>query len=116
MTEDDLDAFMKRFEQPASVVQDELFPAVALVGGEEVRALACREIAELMERLGAFPSAPRFRTIVAIRNRLTHVYPDLPARQATNLNEAYEAVGDLLSAYEEVRRYLDWRLTPPAAA
>lgn len=105
---------MKRFEQLVNVIQDELFGAVAVAGAEDMRALARREVAELMERLGAIPSAARFRTIVAIRNRLTHVYPDRPERQAQNLNDACDAVGDVLSAYQAVREYLERRLPHPA--
>lgn len=104
--EDELDAFMKRFEQLVSTVQEELFKAVALVGGEDIRSLARREVTELMERLGALPSASRFRTLVAIRNRIAHVYPDWPDRQASNLNEAFAGIGDLLAACEHAGRYL----------
>lgn len=104
--EDDLDAFMKRFEQLLGTVQDELFKTIALVGGEDTRSLARREVTELMERLGALPCASRFRTLVAIRNRIAHVYPDRPDRQASNLNEAFAAVDDLLAVCEHACRYL----------
>ena len=108
--EDDLDAFLKRYEQLVSVIQDELFKAVAILGGEDIRGLARREVSELMERLGALAVAERFRVIVAIRARIAHVYPDDPSRQSQNLNEAYAAIPDLLAAYEGVRRYLESRL------
>ena len=108
--EDDLDAFLKRYEQLVNTIQDELFKVVAIVGGEDVRGLARREVAELMDRLGALPSAASFRLLVAIRNRIAHSYPDDPERQAGNLNAAYEAVTDLLAAHEGVRRYLERRL------
>jgi hypothetical protein len=109
-TEDDLDAFLKRFEQLVNTVQDELFKAIAVVGGEDTRSMARREVAELMERLGAIPSAAKFRTLVAIGNRIAHIYPDEPERQASNLNEAYAAVTDLLSAHVAAARYLERRL------
>lgn len=109
-TEDDLDAFLKRFEQLVSTIQDELFKAIAVSGGEETRGLARREVAELMERLGALPSAARFRTLVAIRNRITHAYPDRPGRQANNLNEAYAAIDNLLVACETASRDLERRV------
>ena len=108
--EDDLDAFLKRYEQLVNAIQDELFKVVAIVGGEDVRGLARREVAELMDRLGALPSAAGFRLLVTIRNRIAHSYPDEPERQAANLNAAYETVPDLLAAHEGVRRYLDRRL------
>ena len=108
--EDDLDAFLKRYEQLVNTIQDELFKVVAIVGGEDVRGLARREVAELMDRLGALPSAASFRLLVAIRNRIAHSYPDDPERQAGYLNAAYQAVPDLLAAHEGVRRYLERRL------
>jgi uncharacterized protein YutE (UPF0331/DUF86 family) len=108
--EDDLDAFLKRYEQLVNAIQDELFKVVAIVGGEDVRGLARREVAELMARLGALPSAESFRLLVAIRNRIAHSYPDDPGRQAANLNAAYETVPDLLAAHDGVRRYLERRL------
>jgi hypothetical protein len=108
--EDDLDAFLKRYEQLVNTIQDELFRVVAIIGGEDVRDLARREVAELMDRLGALPSAASFRLLVAIRNRIAHSYPDDPERQAANLNAAYAAAPDLLAAHEGVRRYLERRL------
>lgn len=108
--EDDLDAFLKRYEQLVNTIQDELFEVVAIVGGEDTRGLARREVAELMDRLGALPAAASFRLLVVIRNRIAHSYPDDPERQAGNLNAAYEAVPDLLAANEGVRRYLERRL------
>jgi hypothetical protein len=110
-TEDDLDAFLKRFEQLVSMLQGEVFKAIAVIGGEDLHELSRREVSELMERLGAIPSAAIFRTLVAIRNRVSHVYPDEPERQARNVNEAYAAITDLLSAYDTARRYLEQRLS-----
>jgi hypothetical protein len=112
--EDHIDAFLKRYEQLVSAIQNELFKAVALIGDEDIRSLSRREVTELMERLGALPSATRFGTLVAIRNRIAHIYPDDPARQVRNLNEAYEAVPDLIEAYGAVQRYLERRLPAPA--
>lgn len=108
--EDDIDAFLKRFEQLVNAIQDEVFKAIAVLGGEDMRGLSRREVAELMERLGAVPSAATFRTLVAIRNRIAHVYPNDPERQATNLNEAYAGVPNLLSAHAAASRYLESRL------
>jgi uncharacterized protein YutE (UPF0331/DUF86 family) len=108
--EDDLDAFLKRYEQLVNAMQDELFKVVAIVGGEDIRGLAQREVAELMGRLGVLRSAESFRVLVGIRNRIAHIYPDDPERQAANLNAAYESVPDLLATYEAVRGYLEHRL------
>ena len=110
--EDDIDAFLKRYEQLVGAIQDELFRSVAIIGGEDVRSLAPREVAELMARLGAISSADRFGELVAIRNRIAHIYPHDPDRQSANLNAAYEAISDLLEVYRAVRLYLEKRLPP----
>ena len=109
--EDDIDALLKRFELLVNTLQDEMFKAIGVLGGEDIRSLSRREAAELMERLGALPSAARFRTLVAIRNRIAHVYPDDPERQARNLNEAYAAVDDLFASHTAASKYLERRLS-----
>ena len=86
---------------------------MAILGGEDIRSLARREVLDLMDRLGALPSAERFRVLVTIRNRIARVSPDDRDRQARNLNEAYAAIPDLLAAHEDVRRYLELRLPDP---
>jgi hypothetical protein len=97
--QDDLDAFLKRFEQLVLTLQDQVFIGLALREGEEVRELSRRDLTELMERLQAIPSASDFRELVMIRNRLAHLYPEEPERQAANLNAAYLAAPRLLAAW-----------------
>jgi hypothetical protein len=100
--QDDIDAFLKRFEQLVLTLQDQVFIGLALREGEDPRGMSRRDVAELMERLGALSSARRFRDFVAVRNRLAHLYPDDPARQAANLNAAYEAAPALLHLTERL--------------
>ena len=96
--QDDIDAFLKRFEQLVLTLQDQVFVGLATGEGEDPRELSRRDLAELMERLHAIPSAEEFRNFVGIRNRLVHLYPEEPDRQAANLNAAYEATPRLLEA------------------
>ena len=59
--EDDLDAFLKRYEQLVNAIQDELFKIVAIVGGEDIRGLARREERQagmLRRRPGPTESCP----------------------------------------------------------
>jgi hypothetical protein len=102
--QDDIDAFLKRFEQLVLTLQDQVFIGLALREGEDPREMSRRDLTELMERLGAVPSASQFRDFVAVRNRLAHLYPDDPARQAANLNAAYQAAPLLLRASEQAAR------------
>jgi hypothetical protein len=96
--QDDIDAFLKRFEQLVLTLQDQVFVGLALREGEDPRELSRRDMTELMERLRAIPSAGEFRELVTIRNRLAHLYPEEPERQAANLNAAYQATPRLLAA------------------
>ena len=98
--QDDIDAFLKRFEQLVLTLQDQVFVGLAIREGEDPREMSRRDVVELMERLGAIPSAKQFRDLVAVRNRLAHLYPEDPARQAANLNAAYQAAPLLLQASE----------------
>jgi hypothetical protein len=102
--QDDIDAFLKRFEQLVLTLQDQVFIGLALREGEDARGLSRRDVTELMERLHAIPSALDFREIAMIRNRLAHLYPEEPERQAANLNAAYQATPRLLNAARQAAR------------
>lgn len=102
--QDDVDAFLKRFEQLVLTLQDQLFVGLAIREGEDPRELSRRDMTELMERLHAIPSADEFRELVMIRNRLAHLYPEEPERQAANLNAAYQATPRLLEAARQSAR------------
>lgn len=106
--QDDIDAFLKRFEQLVLTLQDQVFVGLAIRESEDTRELSRRDLTELMERLHAIPSAVDFRGFVMIRNRLAHLYPEDPERQAANLNAAYDAAPRLLEAARQAAR----RATP----
>jgi hypothetical protein len=100
-----VDAFLKRFEQLVSAIQDTLFRGLAVLERESLAGRSRRDVAELMERLGALSSSRRFGEIAVVRNRLAHLYPTDPDRQATNLNAAHAATPDLLAVLDGVRTY-----------
>jgi hypothetical protein len=102
LPEIDIDAFLKRFKQLVLTLQDQVFIGYAIREGEDPRELSRRDLAELMERLGAIPSASTFRELVIIRDRLADLYPEEPERQAASLNAAYEAAPRLLEAWRAV--------------
>jgi hypothetical protein len=110
--QDDIDAFLKRFEQLVLSLQDQVFVGLAIREGEDPRELSRRDLAELMERLRAIPSAAEFREFVGIRNRLAHLYPEEPDRQAANLNAAYEAAPRLLEAARQAASLAPRRARP----
>ena len=51
----------KRFEQLVLTLQDQVFVGLAIQEGEDPRELSRRDLAELMERLQAIPSASEFQ-------------------------------------------------------
>jgi hypothetical protein len=85
--QDEVDAFLKRFEQLVLTRQGQVFVGLAIRDGEDPRQMSRRDLAELMERLGAIPSAKQFRDFVAVRNRLAHLYPEDPTRQAPPMRQ-----------------------------
>ena len=100
-----VDAFLKRFEQLVSAIQDTLFRGLAVLEGESLAGRSTRDVAELLERLGALSSSRRFGEIAVVRNRLAHLYPTDPERQAANLNAAYEATPRLLATLDGIKDY-----------
>ena len=57
--QDDIDAFLKRFEQLVLTLQDQVFVGLAIREGEDPRGLSRRDVTELMERLDAIPVGRR---------------------------------------------------------
>jgi hypothetical protein len=105
--EEGLDAFLKRFEQLVTTIQDQVFRAIALAEAEDLAGMSRRDVAERMERLGAIPSAGQFRDLVVLRNRLSHLYPDDPGRQVAILNAAWAGSTALLDAAGQLNKCVD---------
>ena len=62
------------------------------------------------------PDALAFLDAVRIRNRLAHVYPDDPERQARRLNEGYVASALLLDCVSRAEAWLTRRRPIPTAS
>lgn len=93
------DAFLKRFESLANHLQDQVFRLI--IAAEAVRepsALSRRDIADYMEELGVIADSDASFDAIRVRNRLAHVYPDEPERQAGQLNAAWSAAEVVLAA------------------
>lgn len=92
-----LDAFLLRFENLANHLQDSVFRRIAVEEeGRDPSRMSRRDVVELMDRLGRVPSAAAFLDAARVRNILSHVYPDEPAKSAAILNRAAVAAGVLL--------------------
>ncbi|GAA0599426.1 hypothetical protein GCM10009416_41910 [Craurococcus roseus] len=111
------DAFPKRFENLVNHLQDRLWRRVAVEQGFRDPALMSRrDLADLMEKFGLLESADAFAEMVKTRNRLLHMYPNDPARQATRLNQACEQSAVLLAAADAAQAWAARRLSPPPPA
>ncbi len=117
-TRTEADAFLKRFENLTNHLQDQVFRLV--VAAEAVRepgGLSRRDTADYMEKLGVIADSDAFFDALRVRNRLSHVYPDEPARQAGQLNAAWSAAEVVLAAAATTKAWAARRgLGPPPAS
>ena len=100
-----VDALLKRFEQLEDLMENKLFRGLALIEGEDLSALSKRDLADLMEKLGAIASASEWMLISLLRNRLAHEYPNQPERQADRLNEVGSRARILVKYLDAIRHY-----------
>lgn len=84
--EEKIDALMFRFSSAFSMIQDHVFKSIAIVEGEDISESSRRDVANLMEKLGAIRSSKDITTLSALRNKVSHVYPDHPEKQAEIVN------------------------------
>lgn len=111
------DAFLKRFENLVNHPQDQLWRRVAVEQGFRNPAdMSRRDLADLMEKLGLLASADDFTDVIRTRNRLSHLYPADPARQATRLNQAHEQSAVLLAAADAAAAWAARRFSSPPPA
>lgn len=64
-----------------------------------------------LERLGAVPSAQRWRLLREVRNSLAHEYPENPALQAAALTRLVVGVRELLLLWSSVLTFAQSRLS-----
>ena len=111
------DAFLKRYENLVSHLQDQVWRRIVVEEGlRDPAEMSRRDIAEQMERAGLLPDALGFLDAVRIRNRLAHLYPDDPERQARRLNEGYGASALLLDCVSRAEAWLARRRPIPPAS
>jgi len=107
--EESLDALLQRFNSLTAMVQDHITRGILTLEEENVVEKTQRARRELMERLGALKPELRFGTLVELRNRIAHFYPDEAEKQAQILNEVHKRSRDLIEAYNEAMVYADKR-------
>lgn len=101
-----MDAFLKRFENLVNHLQDQVFRlAIEVVRAGDTAALSRRDVLDGLEKVGALASADAFLDAARVRNRLAHVYPDDPERQAGQLNRAWAGAAHALDALHAIRAW-----------
>lgn len=107
-----LDQFVYRFSKLQDTAGQQLFPALLRVLQEPVQEQSVRDRLNRLEQLRILPDAAAWDQIRAVRNRLTHEYPDAPERQAAILNLAWQAAPALISITAQVADQARKSLSP----
>ena len=81
-----MDAFIYRYGSLVANIQDAIFKSIGEIEQEPVNTMSNRDKSNLMERLGALPSAEEFSSIAYIRNKLMHDYPEEAQKQLDRMN------------------------------
>ncbi|TCZ64326.1 hypothetical protein [Roseicella aquatilis] len=107
------DALIKRFENLVNTLQDQVFHLIAENElARDPERMSRRDVLDTMEKIGVLTEADRFHDAVRLRNRLSHIYPDDPGRQAGQLNRVHAAASTALEALKGGEAWAARRLTP----
>jgi hypothetical protein len=101
-----LDAFIYRYGSLVSNIQDSIFKSIGEAEQEPVNAMSNRDKVNLMEKLGALPSATEFASLAVIRNKLMHDYPEEAQKQIDRMNFIIDEAPRLLSLFLGIAGYV----------
>jgi hypothetical protein len=102
-----LDAFIYRYGSLVSNIQDAIFKSIGEVEQESVTTMSNRDKTNLMERLGALPSAEEFSVIAFIRNKLMHNYPEEAQKQLDRMNFITHEASRLIELFIGIAKYAE---------
>lgn len=88
----DVDQLLFRYNKLQDAMGQRLFPAILMLGGDWSEDQTFLDRLDLLEKFGAISAAQQWNEIRAIRNKLTHEYPDAPELNAANLNRVVESI------------------------
>jgi hypothetical protein len=111
-----LDQFIYRFGKLQDTAGTQLFPALLAALEEPYRGWAMRDRLNRLAQLDILRDLQAWQAVRAVRNRLTHEYPDDSARQVAILNEAWNFAPVLLRVVGEVVHAAEQRLGWPLPA
>lgn len=109
------DALLKRVEQMVDTYRAATRVVVKLVG-EEDRYRTQRQILDRLAGFEAVPDPLSVLKLIELRNRTVHAYAPESDKQASLLNQAFEAIPELLDLTARLARFVrEQKLLPPAA-
>jgi hypothetical protein len=104
--EESIDAFILRYSQCVTMIQEQLFRGIAFLEQEDISDKSNRDKTLLMEKLGAIKSAEAFGTAAMLRNKFSHNYPEDSALRIERLNLIVEEAKFVVASFAEVNSYL----------
>ena len=109
-----LDAYIFRYGSLVSQIQGAIFKSIGEVEQEPVSSMSNRDKTNLMERLGALPSAEAFSYLTVVRNKLMHDYPEEMQKHLDRLNFITSESPRLVEIFLGIAKYaekFDFRLS-----
>jgi len=97
----DVDQLLFRYNKLQDAMGQRLFPAILMLGGDWSEDQTFLDKLDLLEKLGAISSAEQWNELRAIRNKLTHEYPDAPELNAANLNRVVDSIEALRATLDQ---------------
>lgn len=101
----DVDQLLFRYNKLQDAIGQRLFPAILMLGGDWSEDQTFLDKLDLLEKLGAISSAQQWNELRAIRNKLTHEYPDAPELNAANLNQVVDSIEALRATLDQAEEF-----------
>jgi hypothetical protein len=100
-----MDAYIFRYGSLVSNIQGAIFKSIGEVEQEPVLTMSNRDKTNLMERLGALPSADEFSSLVVVRNKLMHDYPEEMQKHLDRMNFISSEASRLVEVFLGIEIY-----------
>ena len=100
-----IDAYIFRYGSLISNIQDSLFKSIGALEQEPVSTMSNRDRTNLMERIGALPSAGKFSGLAVLRNKLMHDYPEEMQRYLERIHFITSEAPGLLKIFLGIVHY-----------
>lgn len=101
----DIDQLLFRYNKLQDAMGQRLFPSILMLGGDWQDDDTFLDRLNLLEKRGAIPSAETWSELRAIRNQMTHEYPDAPELNAANFNRVVDSIESLRLALDQAERF-----------